>query len=110
LCFSVDESQLVSCSDDGTVLVWNALTGERILEHGFVSRSVSSVALSHSGLIAVALSDSGQIRLERPGNTADAVLSVAIDAPSNVRFAQAAQGARQNIFVSSLNGDLFVIS
>ncbi|KAE9391068.1 hypothetical protein BT96DRAFT_1024263 [Gymnopus androsaceus JB14] len=88
VAFSPDGKQVVSGSDDKTVCIWNATTGQQIQKFEGCYRSVNSVAFSPDGKQVVSGSNDGRIRIwradyhsaeqiQKPGGHSEGVTSVA---------------------------------
>ena len=63
VALSADGGRVVSASEDGTVRVWDALSGECVRELRGHTRGVTSVALSADGGRVVSGSDDGTVRV-----------------------------------------------
>lgn len=63
LAFSVDQTKLVSGSDDNTARVWNLADGKQLAQFAGHTQSVSSVAFNSNGLQVISGSQDQSLRL-----------------------------------------------
>jgi len=100
MTFDSDGARLVSGSDDGTVRVWTSATGECAFVYDFHAGSVRSVAVSQSGLLAVALGDADVIIIVQLGDDTF-VKTIALVEPKWVRFGEHRAEVGQHVFFLS---------
>jgi eukaryotic-like serine/threonine-protein kinase len=67
VCFSPDSSRLASCSDDGTIKIWDATTGQEVLTLAGGEGGVVSVRFMPDGLQLISCDADGRMRLWNAG-------------------------------------------